>query len=204
MSDEKRQIKNNCLSSSFLQFKGLNTLQNEIDHEFKENFEKVSNSNPCKKYYESLKQNKIILPLEEFMQNQNKKHLSTNFDHKEVQKFLEEKDKAMQEIIINEDILKSNESEKNNKKTHFINNNNEKYLKTKNENNNKQYDNKSSHLLIFHGTFGKDQYGRIINQGHHHHHHYHHHHHHHKHHLENSPLNINNNNEEKEIKRENF
>ena len=115
------------------------------------------------------------MPLEEFMQSQNKKHLSTNFDHKEVKKFLEEKDKAMQEIIINEDVLKSNEIEKNNKKTHFINNNNENYLKTKNENNNKQYDNKSSHLLIFHGTFGKDQYGRIINQGHHHHHHHHHH-----------------------------
>ena len=134
------------------------------------------------------------MPLEEFMQSQNKKHLSTNFDHKEVKKFLEEKDKAMQEIIINEDVLKSNEIEKNNKKTHFINNNNEKYLKTKNENNDKQYDNKSSHLLIFHGTFGKDQYGRIIN-----------HHHHHKHNLENSSLNINkNNNEDKEIKKRKF
>ena len=32
MSDEKRQIKNNCQSSNFLNFKGLNTLQNEIDH----------------------------------------------------------------------------------------------------------------------------------------------------------------------------
>ncbi len=202
MEGKKILIKNNCSSSSFLKFKGLDTIQNELVHEFKENIEKVSNSSPCKKNYQSLKQNNIILPLEEFMQSQNKKHLTTKFSHKEVIKFLEEKDKAMQEIIINEE---NNEIENNNK-PESINNDNEKYLKYKNENNaDNQFDNKSSHILIFHGTFGKDEYQKIMEQNHHHHHHHrHHHHHHHQHHLENEVYEEKKEIEEKKDKKENL
>ena len=44
------------------------------------------------------------------MQNQDKKNLSTKFAHNDVEKFLKEKDKAMEEIIINEDIMNINEN----------------------------------------------------------------------------------------------
>ena len=56
---------------------------------------------------------------------------------KDVEIFLKEKDKAMEEIMINEEI--NNENEKNENKND-----------TKNSNNNS---NKSSQNLIFHGTF---------------------------------------------------
>ena len=162
MEDKKHPAKNNYSSSSFLKRNNLNSFQNENNNEFKENLEKISNSNPCEKYSESQKQNNITLSLEQFMENQNKKHLTTKFSHKDVEIFLKEKDKAMEEIIINEEI--NNENEKNENKND-----------TKNNNKNS---NKSSQNLIFHGTFGKDEYDRIMNKEHHHHRHRHHHHHH--------------------------
>ena len=180
MEDKKHQARNNYSSSTFLNRNNLDGFQN-VDEEFKENFEKISNSNPCKKYSESQKYNNHNLSLEQFMKNQNKKHLTTKFGHKDVAIFLKEKDKALQEIIINEEINESENSENKND--------------IKDENNS----NKSSHNLIFHGTFGKDQYNRIMNKEHHHHHHrHHHHHHHHKDNLETGQLSFNNKERNKE------
>ena len=158
MEDKKHLARNNYSSSTFLKRSNVNSFQNENNDEFKENFAKMSNSNPCQKYSESQKNN-ITLSLEQFMENQSKKHLTTKFGHKDVEIFLKEKDKAMEEIIINEEI--NNENQKNDKNNDIKNNNNS---------------NKSSQNLIFHGTFGKDEYDRIMNKEHHHHHHHHHHH----------------------------
>ena len=117
------------------------------------------------------KQNSMRITLEQFMENQEKKHLSTKFNKKEVDFFLKEKDQAMEEINIDENI--SN----NKKKIKFA----EPSENIENKVNNIMNDNKSSHILIFKGTFGKDEYNRITNEEHHHHHHHRHHHHHHSH-----------------------
>ena len=117
------------------------------------------------------KQNSMRITLEQFMENQEKKHLSTKFNKKEVDFFLKEKDQAMEEINIDENI--SN----NKKKIKFA----EPSENIENKVNNIMNDNKSSHILIFKGTFGKDEYNRINNEEHHRHHHHHHHHHHHSH-----------------------
>ena len=111
------------------------------------------------------------ITLEQFMENQEKKHLSTKFNKKEVDFFLKEKDQAMEEINIDENISNN----KNKVKFAEPSENNE------NKVNNIINDNKSSHILIFKGTFGKDEYNRINNEEHHHHHHHRHHHHHHSH-----------------------
>jgi hypothetical protein len=50
------------------------------------------------------KQNSMRITLEQFMENQEKKHLSTKFNKKEVDFFLKEKDQAMEEINIDENI----------------------------------------------------------------------------------------------------
>ena len=113
------------------------------------------------------KQNSMRITLEQFMENQEKKHLSTKFNKKEVDSFLKEKDQAMEEINIDENIS-------NNKKKFA-----EPSENIENKVNNIMNDNKSSHILIFKGTFGKDEYNRINNEEHHHHHHHRHHHHHH-------------------------
>ena len=113
------------------------------------------------------KQNNMRITLEQFMENQEKKHLSTKFNKKEVDFFLKEKDQAMEEINIDENI--SN----NKKKIKFA----EPSENIENKVNNIMNDNKSSHILIFKGTFGKDEYNRINNEEHRHHHHHHHHHH---------------------------
>ena len=87
------------------------------------------------------------------MENQNEKHLKTKFSHKDVEIFLKEKDKGKKEIIINEGI---NEYVKNDNKNDIKNINN--------------INSKTSQNLIFHGTFGKEEYGRIMMKEHHHHH----------------------------------
>ena len=115
------------------------------------------------------KQNNMRITLEQFMENQEKKNLSTKFNKKEVDSFLKEKDQAMEEINIDENIS-------NNKKKFA-----EPSENIENKVNNIMNDNKSSHILIFKGTFGKDEYNRINNEEHHHHHHHRHHHHHHSH-----------------------
>lgn len=115
------------------------------------------------------KQNNMRITLEQFMENQEKKNLSTKFNKKEVDSFLKEKDQAMEEINIDENIS-------NNKKKFA-----EPSENIENKVNNIMNDNKSSHILIFKGTFGKDEYNRINNEEHRHHHHRHHHHHHHSH-----------------------
>ena len=124
------------------------------------------------------KQNSMRITLEQFMENQEKKHLSTKFNKKEVDFFLKEKDQAMEEINIDENI--SN----NKKKIKFADPSENIEIKV----NNIMNDNKSSHILIFKGTFGKDEYNRINNEEHRHHHHHHHHHHHqsHQHHDDNN------------------
>jgi len=173
-------IKNNCLSSSYLKYNGLNNLQNEKEEKFKENNEKFSNSSPDKNHYESQKHITNI-SLEQFMKTQNKKHLTTKFSHKDAEKFLKEKEKAMEKIIIEEDIINSsgNEEEKNENKNDI--NYNKNYKKLKQENNTSQF-------VIFHGTFGKEEI-QSLNKDHHHHHHHRHHHHHH-HHLKKQNQNI--------------
>ena len=121
----------------------------------------------------SEKQNNIKLSLEQFMENQEKKHLSTKFNKKEVESFLKDKDAAMEEINIDENIFdKDLNNEHNN-----INKNNIIINKAQN-------DNKYSHILIFKGTFGNEQFNKILNEERHHHHH--HHHHHHQHHNNNN------------------
>lgn len=86
-----------------------------------------------------------------------KKHLSTNFNRKEVDTFLKEKDAAMEEITIDEDIQQIKEGEKNNV------NNNDNIENNMDKINGE--DNKSSHILIFKGTFGKDEYNRLVEKG---------------------------------------
>ncbi len=181
METKIHPYKSNYLSSSDLKFKGLNNLNTEIDSEYKENMEKALNSSPCKKYAESSKQTNIHLSLLNFMENQNKKHLSTKYTHKDVEHFLKEKNKALEEIVIDENLSENKDTDENIENNNKSNMCNEKNLKNEEKKNN-QYDNKNSHLLIFHGTFGNDEYEKIINQKDHHHHHNHHHHHHHHHH----------------------
>ena len=200
----RHPIKNNSLSSSFLLCKGLNMLQNKSHKQLKEDDEKVSHSSPTKNHSESQKNNNK-LSLEQFMENQNKKHLTTKFAHKDAEKFLKEKDKAMEKIIIEEDIINNNEIEEDTNENDMNDNNNK-------ENNIKDkklvQENKGSNLLIFNGTFGKEEYLSILNnekENHHHHHHHHHrHHHHHHHHLSKKHLlenkNINEQNNKKEDK----
>ena len=116
----------------------------------------------------SEKQNNIKISLEQFMENQEKKHLSTKFNKKEVESFLKDKDAAMEEINIDENIFDkdlNNENNNINKNSIIINK--------------AQNDNKYSHILIFKGTFGNEQFNKILNEEHHHHHNHHHHHHHH-------------------------
>ena len=116
----------------------------------------------------SEKQNNIKISLEQFMENQEKKHLSTKFNKKEVESFLKDKDAAMEEINIDENIFNkdlNNENNNINKNSIIINK--------------AQNDNKYSHIFIFKGTFGNEQFNKILNEEHHHHHHHHHHHNHH-------------------------
>ena len=171
--------RNNYLSSSELKYKRLDNIHDK----FKENFGKIYDLNQPKKYAESHHHHNTNLSLVKFMEEQNKKHLSTNFDHKNVEKFLNEKDKAMEEIIIDEDSEKTRESgnDKDNDKDNSKEKNcNEKLVKFHEETNKKtKNDNNNNNIFIFHGTFGKDEYDRIKNNEHHHHHHKHHHHHNH-------------------------
>jgi len=122
----------------------------------------------------SNKQNNIKISLEQFMENQEKKHLSTKFNKKEVESFLKDKDAAMEEINIDENI--SDKKENPNNKINNENNNENKNSIIINKAPN---DTKSSHILIFKGTFGNEQFKKILNEEHHHYHHHHHHHHHH-------------------------
>ena len=186
MEDKKHPLRNNCISSKILQCNGLSNLHKEMQKEFKNEVEEIPSSNPSKKYTESLSTNNINLCLKQFMENQNKKQLSTKFGHKYVEHFLKEKDEAMQEIIVNEEIKENSEIENDDNKNGLKNNNGRC----------SKCDNNTSHLLIFHGTFGVDEYNKKINGEHHHHHHHHHHrhHHHHNHHSQNEDLSKNNNN----------
>jgi len=156
---KNNKIKNHCLSSNFNKYNVLDSLQNQKKEKNKENGDKISNLSPFQKYPGSQKHT-INLSLEQFIQNQNKMHLTTKFSHKEVKKFLKEKDKAMEKIIIEEDIISNSGNEEKNKDNNI----------------NKNNKNKTSHIVIFNGTFGEDEYQKIINNGHHHHHHHHHHH----------------------------
>ena len=134
--------------------------------------------------FASEKQNHLKLTLQQFMENQEKKHLSTKFNKKEVASFLKEKDAAMEEINIDENIPKKSEYEikyVNKEEPDLINNENALNNVNNIVINQTQNDNKSSHILIFKGTFGKDEINRIMNQEHENHHHHHHHHHHHIH-----------------------
>ena len=135
----------------------------------------------------SEKQNNNKISLHQFMENQEKKHLSTKFNKKEVDDFLKEKNAAMEEINIDEDIPRKIDIENNNV-NNLENNENNKNNVNNIIINSSPNDNKSSHILIFKGTFGNDEYNRIMNQEHkhHHHHHDHHHHHHHHHHHNNN------------------
>jgi len=146
--------KNVCSASSLVNFKNIHILKKELKIESKENIQKISNSNVCKK--NEIKD--INLSLIKFMVNHNKMHLSTKYGHKESEKFLKEKDKAMEKIELNEEIEKNNIENK----CSLSENKNNKNL---------------SHLVIFHGTFGKE----ALKEHHHHHQHHHRHHHHHHH-----------------------
>ncbi len=119
--DISRSIKKNCSSSNFLNFKGFNNIHDEINGEGKE-----SNSGKSKICSKSIKNNNVKLSLIQFMENQNKKHLSTKFAHKDVEVFLKEKDKAMEEIIMDEDVIIKDIDEiiKNSIKNNINNDNN--------------------------------------------------------------------------------
>ena len=184
-------IKNNYLSSGFLQFKRLYNIHDDINDEFKGNKESIINSNQQKQLSEKYLQKNINLSLIQFMQNQDKKHLSTNFNHNNVKKFLKEKEKAMEKIVIEDESLDENHKNHNKEKKDKIKseikdkNKSIKFNKVniENKNNNKNDNN----ILIFHGTFGEDKFNEIKNIEHHHRHsHFHHHHHHHHHHQDKS------------------
>ena len=178
MIEKIRPIKNNCSSSSFLKYREFYGIHGEMNGHHKNKNEKNSNSNQSRKYSKSHKHNNINLSLIKFMENQDKKHLTTLFSHKEVEKFLKEKDKAMEKIVIEDDLINNKENTIS-KEANITKDNNEKSVKFNIDINNIQNDNKSSHLVIFHGTFGKDEYDRLINTANPEHHHHHHHHHHH-------------------------
>lgn len=194
-------IKNNCLSSGFLKFKGLYNIHGDTNGEFKENNESAINSNKQKQLLETHVEKNINLSLIQFMENQDKKHLSTNFNHNEVKKFLKEKDKAMEKIVIEDESIDENDKTDHEEKGDRAKSKMEdrkgcvKFNKKNNENknNNKK---ESNNILIFHGTFGEDKFNEITNINHHHHHSHHHHHHHH-HHQDNHKLENQNENEHK-------
>jgi hypothetical protein len=173
MKSKHHLYKNNYLSSSFLKYQFLNGINKSINLESKDKEERQSNLTPNKRFSE-LAKHKSNQSLVHFMESQNKKHISTKFEYKDVKNFLNEKDKAMKEIIIDENIIRNNDNAKGGN----------------NKANNKRYDNSSSQSqkLIFHGTFGEDKYGQLMNEKHHHHNHHHHHHHHHHHSTENIVL----------------
>ena len=170
MSQPEHKPKNYFSSSAVLTFKGLDLGERKVL--------------PRALCLASEKQNNTKLTLLQFMENQEKKHLSTEFNKKEVDAFLKEKDAAMEEINMDEDIPKRKETEKKNADDEE-NNRTNKENNLNNVNsiiiNQTQSDNKSSHILIFKGTFGKDEYNRLVNEEHKHHHHHHHHHQHHHH-----------------------
>ena len=169
-------IKNNCLSSGFLKFKGLYNIHDGINGERKENKGIDKNSAQSKQFSEKHKHKNLNSSLIQFMENQDKKQLSTNFNHKNAEKFLKEKEKAMEEIIFEDEPMnESNESNYDDKEDK-IEDKNKSLYKSNNENNN---------ILIFHGTFGEDKVNEIMKAQHHHKHSHHHHHHHHHHHYKN-------------------
>lgn len=181
-------IKNNCLSSDLLKFKGLYNIHDGINGQFKENKNIDKDSTQYNQLSETHFQKNLSSSLIQFMENQDKKHLSTNFNHQNVKKFLEEKEKAMEKIIFEDEPLdekkeKYNEDKKlkvkdKSKSVKFKKEMDEKKIQndSKNENNN---------ILIFHGTFGQDKFDEIMKTPHHHRHSHHHHHHHHHHENEN-------------------
>ncbi len=171
--DKKQLYKNNCSSSSFLDFNGLKSLKFDINEDSNENTDTVTNSSPSKNYSRSTKNKKVSnLSLAKFMENQNKKRLTTNFAHKDVVIFLKEKDKAMEKIIIEDEMIKSKETNEKNDEEENNNVNDEE------ENNNvDDVEENNKKNIEFRGTFGKEDCEK--NQKHHHHHHNHHHHHHH-------------------------
>ena len=176
-------IKNNCLSSGFLKFKGLYNIHDGINGEHKENKDIDNNSAQSKQLSEMHKHKNLNSSLIQFMENQDKKHLSTNFNHKNAEKFLKEKEKAMEEIIFeDEPMIENNESNYDDKEDK---NKSVQFKKEKDENKS-QYksNNENNNILIFHGTFGEDKVNEIMKE-HHHKHSHHHHHHHHHHHYEN-------------------
>ena len=198
MIEKIRPIKNTCCSSSFLKYKEFYGIHGDMSGHHKN--DKISNQNQSRKYSKSHKHSNRNLSLIKFMENQDKKHLTTHFSHKEVEKFLKEKDKAMEKIIIEDDLINNKENTIT-KETNITKDNNEKSVKFNDDINNIQGDNKSSHIVIFHGTFGKDEYDRVVNtanpENHHHHHHHHKHHH-----LDNHNKEENKNSNEQEIKRD--
>ena len=153
MEDKKTHFYSNCFSSHFLNYKGP-IIQEEDDSEFKENLDK----NLKEKFSDKGKIYNINLSMEKFMENQNKKQILSNLTQKDVENFLKEKELAMQKIIINEDLITNNTSEE--------------YNDEKEKDN--QTDKKPCNFLVFHGTFGKNECQKIMNQRHHHHHHHHH------------------------------
>lgn len=176
--------KNNCLSSSLLKFAIINSKNNinknrdiECCKNCTENELNEQNFTQAKKFAVSVKPKAINMSLIQFMENQNKKKISTKFADKDAEIFLIEKDKAMEEIIIDEDILMDNTD--NNNSTNITNNN------SNHNNKSNHHDNKTSKILVFRGTFGEDKIGEFMTQEqfhnhlHHHRHHNHHHHHHH-------------------------
>jgi hypothetical protein len=197
-------IKNNCLSSDLLKFKGLYNIHDGINGQFKENKNIDKNSTQYNQLSETHLQKNLSSSLIQFMENQDKKHLSTNFNHQNVKKFLEEKEKAMEKIIFEDESLDENDKtdneEKEDRNKSNIKDKNESFNFNKendeNKNNNKKENN---NILIFHGTFGEDKVNEILNrdQHHQHHRHSHHHHHHHHHHQDDHKLESQNGNENK-------
>ena len=197
-------IKNNCLSSGFLQFKGLyNIHEDDINGESKGNKESAINSNQLKLLSETHLQKNINLSLSQFMENQDKKHLSTKFNHKDVKKLLKEKDKAMEKIVFEDESLDENDktdNEENGYRSKSKIEDRNKNIKLnkendENKNSNKSDNNKNNNIFIFHGTFGEDKCNEIMNNDHHHRHSHHHHHHHH--HQDSHKLESQNGNENK-------
>ena len=201
MLEKISHIKNNCSSSGFLKYKEFYGIHGEMNRHHKDKNDKISNSNQSRIYSKSHKHSKVNLSLIKFMENQDKKHLTTHFSHKDVEKFLKEKDKAMEKIVFEDDLISNKDNtiakEKNIAKEH-----NEKSIKFNTDINNIQGDNKSSHIVIFHGTFGKDKYDRLVNTANPEHHHHHHHHHHKHHHLDSHIKEENQNQNEQKIKKD--
>ena len=184
-------IKNNCLSSGFLKFKGLYNIHDGINGECKENKVIDKNSAQSKQFSEKHKHKNLNSSLIQFMENQDKKHLSTNFNHKNAEKFLKEKEKAMEEIIFEDEPMnESNESNYDDKEDKIEDKNKSVQFKKEKDENKSQYNsnNENNNILIFHGTFGEDKVNEIMKE-HHHKHSHHHHHHHHHHHYENENKN---------------